>query len=707
MKESTKVNDNILNEYIMNNNSEIPQTNKHLLTPHSLKNNLNIKIQSRRNSLKNKKPKKYNPNTTNNIKASFQYNNFIKAIETNKLQKVKECLTKDIININLYNKNGISPLHIAVIGGNLEIINLLLDKGANPNILSLQKKQTPLHYAYIFKNMNTNKIINLLLKYNANPNLEDINNKKPKEYSLKYKESSDVDNFTLSNDEENLDDKNEEKKISNNENYFSESYIDNNNNKNTYSISDSEDTIIQRESRRSNILSIDELINSNKPKYNTEKIKIISKKNRIAFINNYQMNNKQNNSLSTNKNNYNIKENDTFIDSLEASRKNYNNNTFNINLNHIKGKLRNQRKNSNPRNLKLNKDILFKDSTKVYDILKTDNNKKNGININKQYFINNEFFNNYYNGQEDYFHSKIVKKLFKVPKTKDRNTSIGIMSSSMASTDIQTNKKYNSNLLINNNVTEFVYTEEQSNTDTTNLQKLKNWLDSIQLSIYYNNFLNNNITDINALIKEFKNNREKFNYQYIENLLNIHLAGHIYRILSKLEVDGSFVENKICMFLLGMNSNNEENNSNKNLSKVFIQSDEYSDKCYNCFKSQKSLMQKNDLKTFLRKYKIMHLYDNFYHNGFDLINFVILQMFTKFAINDEIIQKSFHIYNKKDRYFVLDALFSEVKEINIFFSTNLYNCYLFPKYENNDWGINWNEDSVNGENENHNDCNIF
>lgn len=53
MKESTKVDDNILSEYIMNNNSEIPQTNKHLLTPHSLKNNLNIKIQSRRNSLKN------------------------------------------------------------------------------------------------------------------------------------------------------------------------------------------------------------------------------------------------------------------------------------------------------------------------------------------------------------------------------------------------------------------------------------------------------------------------------------------------------------------------------------------------------------------------------------------------------------------------------------------------------------------------------
>lgn len=43
----------------------------------------------------------------------------------------------------------------------------------------------------------------------------------------------------------------------------------------------------------------------------------------------------------------------------------------------------------------------------------------------------------------------------------------------------------------------------------------------------------------------------------------------------------------------------------------------------------------------------MHLYDNFYHNGFDLINFVILQMFTKFAINDEIIQKVFIYIIKK------------------------------------------------------------
>jgi hypothetical protein len=132
------------------------------------------------------------------------------------------------------------------------------------------------------------------------------------------------------------------------------------------------------------------------------------------------------------------------------------------------------------------------------------------------------------------------------------------------------------------------------------------------------------------------------------------------------------------------------------------------DKCfdYNCNK-KKHLTEKRDLKTFLRKYNLLHLHDNFYHNGFDLINYVILQMFTKYSINDDIVQKCLHIYKKKDRYLVLDALFNEVKEINIFFSTNIHNYCLFPKYENNDWSNTWNDESINSDNESSNGCIII
>ena len=700
MKEFSKT-DNILNRYILTD-SENSKISEHLLTQQLVNNKLKIVVKNQRNFPKKNPLKKYCHNTSSYIKKPSKYNSLIKAIENNDIRKVKDLLNQDISNINLLNKNGISPLHIAVINGNLDIINYILDKGANPNISSLHKKQTPLHYAYIFKNIKSSKIRNLLLKYNANPDLEDINNKKPNEYSLKYKESSEVDNYTSSNEIENenselnLSDKN--KIIIGRNNQYSDNE---NNNKNTYSISESEATIVQQETQRSNLYNIEDLINSDKNKYNTEKIKILSKKSRKNNSKYYRKINKENKTVSSNKNILlSSKEKDTFSDSLEINKNNYSNKTHNNSLNHIKLKSRKSNKNTCPKNIKLNKNFLLKSSPIEKNTFKSENIKKE-ININKQYFINNEFFTNYYNDKE-YFKSKIAKKLFKMPKKDQKNMSSGKMTSSMQSTDIQTSKKIKSNIVINNNVTEFIYTED--NNETKDLQKLKNWLDSLQLSCYYNNFVNNNITDINKLINDYKTNRENINYQFIENLLNIHISGHIYRILCKLEIDSSFVENKISTFLLGLNCSNNENNSKKNLSKVFVQTDDCSDKCYDCCDTKNVIMEKNDLKSFLRKYKILHLYNNFYHNGFDLINFVILQMFTKFAINDDIIQKCLHIYNKRDRFFVLDALFSEVKEINIFFSTNIYNYCLFPRYENNDWGINWNEESINEENENSNDC---
>ena len=700
MKEFSKT-DNILNRYILTD-SENSKISEHLLTQQMVNNKLKIVVKNQRNFPKKNPLKKYCHNTSSYIKKPSKYNSLIKAIENNDIRKVKDLLNQDISNINLLNKNGISPLHIAVINGNLDIINYILDKGANPNISSLHKKQTPLHYAYIFKNIKSSKIRNLLLKYNANPDLEDINNKKPNEYSLKYKESSEVDNYTSSNEIENenselnLSDKN--KIIIGRNNQYSDNE---NNNKNTYSISESEATIVQQETQRSNLYNIEDLINSDKNKYNTEKIKILSKKSRKNNSKYYRKINKENKTVSSNKNILlSSKEKDTFSDSLEINKNNYSNKTHNNSLNHIKLKSRKSNKNTCPKNIKLNKNFLLKSSPIEKNTFKSENIKKE-ININKQYFINNEFFTNYYNDKE-YFKSKIAKKLFKIPKKDQKNMSSGKMTSSMQSTDIQTSKKIKSNIVINNNVTEFIYTED--NNETKDLQKLKNWLDSLQLSCYYNNFVNNNITDINKLINDYKTNRENINYQFIENLLNIHISGHIYRILCKLEIDSSFVENKISTFLLGLNCSNNENNSKKNLSKVFVQTDDCSDKCYDCCDTKNVIMEKNDLKSFLRKYRILHLYNNFYHNGFDLINFVILQMFTKFAINDDIIQKCLHIYNKRDRFFVLDALFSEVKEINIFFSTNIYNYCLFPRYENNDWGINWNEESINEENENSNDC---
>ena len=62
------------------------------------------------------------------------------------------------------------------------MINLLLSYGANSNILSDKKKQTPLHLEYLNQNSVTEDIIKELLKYKADYNIIDSKNKKPSEY---------------------------------------------------------------------------------------------------------------------------------------------------------------------------------------------------------------------------------------------------------------------------------------------------------------------------------------------------------------------------------------------------------------------------------------------------------------------------------------------------------------------------------------------
>ena len=84
-------------------------------------------------------------------------------------------------------------------------------------------------------------------------------------------------------------------------------------------------------------------------------------------------------------------------------------------------------------------------------------------------------------------------------------------------------------------------------------------------------------------------------------------------------------------------------------------------------------INKNNLKIFLKKYHLIHLYHNFYQNGFDLINFVILQMYSKkYAINDNILENCFHIYNKNERNVVLNALKIEKRNIDLFLNSNKY-----------------------------------
>ena len=245
------------------------------------------------------------------------------------------------------------------------------------------------------------------------------------------------------------------------------------------------------------------------------------------------------------------------------------------------------------------------------------------------------------------------------------------------------NSKININEIIN---------EGSSNNPKNNLSSLKYWLNSIDLINYYPNFVNNGIYDISDLIEKMKSYQTKLKYENIENNLKIRKPGHIYRILCRLEVDANLIDNKVTKFLLKNNKIFNKNgfgfsggfeNNDKNMHLLISQ--DY--QCFGCCKTNKkfSNLVKNDLKSFLKRYGLLNFYQNFYHNGFELIEYVILQMYGGYPINDEILENCFHVYEEEQRKKILKAIVSEMKKINEFLISDDYNNnenMEYAKYEN-------------------------
>ena len=244
------------------------------------------------------------------------------------------------------------------------------------------------------------------------------------------------------------------------------------------------------------------------------------------------------------------------------------------------------------------------------------------------------------------------------------------------------NSKININELIN---------EGSLNNPKNNLSSLKYWLNSIELINYYPNFVNNGIYDISDLIEKMKSYQTKLKYENIENNLKIRKPGHIYRILCRLEVDANLVDNKVTKFMLKNSkifnkngfylSGGFDNDKNMHL----LISHDY--QCLGCCKTNKkfSNLVKNDLKSFLKRYNLLNFYQNFYHNGFELIEYVILQMYGGYPINDEILENCFHVYEEEQRKRILKAIVSEMKKINEFLISDEYNNnenMEYAKYEN-------------------------
>ena len=549
-------------------------------------------------------------------------------IQENNEQKFSEIIKKDKSVINQLISNGMTLLHILVIKQKKNLIEILLKNGADVNIISLKNRRTALHLAYIYQKNESNDIINLLKEYGAKDDILDNNNKKPSEY-YKYKEKK----------EKNLGGENKIKKIKIKKEKKKEGYKGN-----IYNLKDSNDNTFV-------VITMDNIsyLTSDQNTINQMSDLTITKNNSI------NINNTLNDSLDEEINN-------SLYDSLEMEDKEIkktpekNNNKIIADINMINTS---ENMDSLFTTLITNKKNSYINSGKIRASFKTE--ERNTISSHNEYTENSTF------------------KIINNEKKTDRKISAY---NSAISTLSQTNKK--NNRIENDEIINY-------NEINQNCSFLLKWLIDIGLSDYYENFLNNKIYDINRLIEQMKSPNDKLDLEDIENILGIHNPGHIFRILIKLEIDGNIIDKKIVEFMLG------NNNINKKL--IFSSDEKYI--CDNlCTVNKVNLnfcgikninifsKKKNDLESFLYRYNLNNLYQNFSHNGFDQINYVILQMYSSFPINSDILENYFHIYDEEQRKLTLEAIKKEIMKINHFINSENYlnnkNKDLI-KYENIDF----------------------
>ena len=702
-------------------------TSKHIRNKKFEKQNNNINKNYEKNKIKNILIKKKNNTQKNSKKAEVNISNnsfLINAIESNNPKKVEEILKKNSLNINQLNSNGLSPLHISVIKGNIKIINLLIKNGAKINMLSSKNKQTPLHIAYLNNSKNSKNIIKLLINNGADVNILDIFNKKPSDYQT-----------NLNNNNKNIIKTNintNKKTINNNIKINDKKDKKNGYKGNIYTLKDSKDSTFV-------IMTMDNISYLTSDENTIFQVSDIITKNNSILINNNIKDNKNKVSTSIN-NNTNTKDDNILKDSLEEDNSNDNDNDL-LKTKKIKYYENNFfEKNELVDSLEISNDPYSPGSKNIDRKEKTPNEYDNKYINNFNNTISNTYINNPSKNLDDIFKSLITNKRYSYFKQVKNNSSIknvktfnrNTFSSHYENTDNSTNKMINNNSIENTNKkyssiiqcskksNEIIYSnayranrnsvnsiastisqtnkkrnykkaqsftkENEIKNDFAQINKdcsfLLNWLLKLNLSSYYKNFLDNDIYDITKLIQQMKSPENKFNYEDIESLLSINKPGHIFRILTQLEVDAGLIDQKVAKFMSYYNKDIMESSYMGNVEK---KSRFFCDESFNCnnwcnldieicgLKNRNGNI--NDLKSFLTRYDLLSLYQNFLHNGFDLINYVILQMYGSYPINNDILENFFHIYDENQRNLLLKAIKKEIWKIDNFLNSEKYKYY--------------------------------
>jgi hypothetical protein len=165
---------------------------------------------------------------------------------------------------------------------------------------------------------------------------------------------------------------------------------------------------------------------------------------------------------------------------------------------------------------------------------------------------------------------------------------------------------------------------------------------------------------MDKVITNLKTGKYNINKSDIKKI-GILIPGHIYRIITKLEIDSGKIKENISNYLL----KNQKRMSGKELN-ITKNTVSY---CCGCCSTNEQIQSFNkykkmfNLDAWLNKIKMIKYKYNFIENGFDLFEFFVLQMFSTIPVDDYIIREELKIENDKDRDIILLRLNKDVKYI--------------------------------------------
>ena len=194
------------------------------------------------------------------------------------------------------------------------------------------------------------------------------------------------------------------------------------------------------------------------------------------------------------------------------------------------------------------------------------------------------------------------------------------------------------------------------------------------------NYLKENKESIN--ISKTKTRQETFSF--INSIIKTNKIGHIYRILIKIDIDTGFIDNNMSNFLTPKKlPNNQYKNTHINTNTNYSDNELLISGIKNVFCTNQ-IEERSFIKIFFEKYNIKELCSYFINNGFDIVEYIILQMLSRFPINDYILEKDMHINDDNDRKKILIILNNEVNKIYKFLKSEEYLAYTInrrAKYE--------------------------